>query len=86
MGITDSDKSFVHIAKISGADILSPDEESGYCCTSAAAHAAGLQVAPYTVNTVERWKKMAMHMWTRYHGRPAALLQWLRTQAPPLHP
>ena len=87
MGITDSDKSFVHIAKISGADILSPDESLVTPAQVEAAHAAGLQVAPYTVNTTEGWKKMAdAHVDAIITDDPTALLQWLRAQTPPLHP
>jgi len=73
MGITDSDKSFVHIAKISGADILSPDESLVTVAQVAAAHAAGLQVAPYTVNTVSAGRRWPMHMWTIITDDPAAL-------------
>jgi glycerophosphoryl diester phosphodiesterase len=87
MGITDPDKSFVHIAKISGAGILSPDESLATPAEVAAAHGAGLQVIPYTVNTEEGWKKMAdAHVDAVITDDPAGLLDWLRAQAPPLHP
>lgn len=87
MGITDSDKSFAHIAKISGANILSPDESLVTPAEVATAHAAGLQVAPYTVNTIERWKKMAdAHVDAIITDDPVGLLEWLRSQTPPLHP
>jgi glycerophosphoryl diester phosphodiesterase len=87
MGLTDSDKSFAHIAKISGADILSPDESLVTPAEVATAHAAGLQVAPYTVNTVEGWKKMAdAHVDAIITDDPVGLLEWLRSQTPPLHP
>jgi glycerophosphoryl diester phosphodiesterase len=87
MGITDSDKSFVHIAKISGAGILSPDESLVTPAEVAAAHGAGLQVIPYTVNTKDGWKKMAdAHVDAVITDDPAGLLDWLRAQIPPLHP
>ncbi len=87
MGITDGDKSFAHVAKISGADILSPDQSLVTPEEVEVAHKAGLQVAPYTVNTVEDWKKMAdAHVDAIITDDPAGLLQWLRAQTPPLHP
>jgi glycerophosphoryl diester phosphodiesterase len=87
MGITDPDKSFVHIAKISGAGILSPDESLVTPAEVAAAHGAGLQVIPYTVNTEDGWKKMAdAHVDAVITDDPAGLLDWLRAQTPPLHP
>jgi glycerophosphoryl diester phosphodiesterase len=87
MGITDSDKSFVHIAKISGARILSPDESLVTPAEVAAAHGAGLQVIPYTVNTNDGWKKMAdAHVDAVITDDPAGLLAWLGAQTPPLHP
>ncbi|RZU41568.1 glycerophosphodiester phosphodiesterase family protein [Edaphobacter modestus] len=87
MGITDPDKSFVHIAKISGAGILSPDESLVTPAEVAAAHSAGLQVIPYTVNTEEGWKKMvAARVDAIITDDPAGLLDWLRAQTPPLHP
>jgi glycerophosphoryl diester phosphodiesterase len=87
MGITDSDKSFAHIAKISGANILSPDESLVTPAEVAIAHEANLQVVPYTVNTVEGWKKMAdAHVDAIITDDPVGLLEWLRSQTPPLHP
>jgi glycerophosphoryl diester phosphodiesterase len=87
MGITDSDKSFVHIAKISGAGILSPDESLVTPAEVAAAHGSGLQVIPYTVNTKDGWNKMAdAHVDAVITDDPAGLLDWLRAQTPPLHP
>ncbi len=87
MGITDPDKTFTHIAKISGAGILSPDQSLVTPAEVASAHAAGLQVAPYTVNTPADWKKMAdAHVDAIITDDPAGLLQWLRAQTPPLHP
>jgi glycerophosphoryl diester phosphodiesterase len=86
MGIPAADKGFVHMGEISGADILSPDQSLVTPAEVAAAHAAGLQVAPYTVNNEEGWKKMAdAHVDAIITDDPAGLLQWLRSQTPPLH-
>jgi glycerophosphoryl diester phosphodiesterase len=86
MGITDPDKSFAHIVKITGADILSPDQSLVTPAEVKVAHDAGLQVAPYTINTVEGWQKMAdAHVDAIITDDPAALLAWLRAQTPPLH-
>jgi glycerophosphoryl diester phosphodiesterase len=86
MGITDGDKSFVHIAKVSGADILSPDQSLVTVDEVATAHKLGLQVAPYTVNTTEGWKKMAdAHVDAIITDDPVGLLEWLRAQTPSLH-
>jgi len=53
----------------------------------APAQAAGLQVAPYTVNAPADWQKMAdAHVDAIITDNPAGLLQWLRSQNPPLHP
>lgn len=87
MGITDPDKSFVHIAEVSGAGILSPDESLVTPPSVAEAHKAGLQVAPYTVNTPEGWQRMAdAHVDAVITDDPAGLLTWLRAQHPSLHP
>lgn len=87
MGITDPDKSFAHIAQITGAEILSPDESLVTPAEVAVAHKAGVQVAPYTVNTTDGWKKMGdAHVDAVITDDPAGLLQWLRAQTPPLHP
>jgi glycerophosphoryl diester phosphodiesterase len=86
MGIADPDKSFIHIAEVSGADILSPDESLVTPEQVAAAHKAGLQVAPYTVNTTEGWQKMAdAHVDAVITDDPVGLLEWLRAQKPALH-
>ena len=87
MGITDPDKSFAHIEKITGAGILSPDQSLVTPAEVNVAHAAGVQVAPYTVNTEDGWKKMAdAHVDAIITDDPAGLLVWLRAQNPPLHP
>lgn len=87
MGITDSNKDFTHIAEVSGAGILSPDDSLVTPESVAAAHKAGLQVAPYTVNTAEGGKRMAdAHVDAIITDDPLGLLQWLRSQTPSLHP
>ncbi len=85
MGITDTDKSFAHIAKITGADILSPDTSLVTPEEVKTAHDLGLQVAPYTANTEAEWKRLAdAHVDAIITDDPAGLLVWLRAQN--LHP
>jgi glycerophosphoryl diester phosphodiesterase len=87
MGVTDPDKSFAHIAKITGAEILSPDQSLVTPAAVKVAHDLGVQVAPYTVNTAEGWQSMAdAHVDAIITDDPAGLLAWLRAQHPPLHP
>jgi glycerophosphoryl diester phosphodiesterase len=87
MGITDNDKSFAHIAEVSGADILSPDFSLVTPEEVAVAHKLGLQVAPYTANKPEDWKRLAdAGVDAIITDDPAALLAWLRAHTPPLHP
>lgn len=87
MGITDPDKSFAHIAKNTGAEILSPDQSLVTPGEVQTAHAMHVQVAPYTVNTPADWKKMADDgVDAIITDDPAGLLAWLRAQTPPLHP
>lgn len=87
LGVTDHDKSFAHILEITGAQILSPDQNLVTPENVAQAHKAGAQVAPWTVNTPEGWQKMAdAHVDAIITDDPAALLAWLRAQHPPLHP
>ncbi len=87
MGITDTDKSFAHIAATSGADILSPDLSLVTPAEVAAAHKLGLQVAPYTADTPAQWRRLAdAHVDAIITDDPEALLAWLRSQTPPLHP
>jgi len=87
MGITDPDKSFAHIAEITGAEMLSPDESLVTPAEVAIAHKRGVQVVPYTVNTEEGWKNMAnAHVDAIITDDPIGLLTWLRAQNPPLHP
>jgi glycerophosphoryl diester phosphodiesterase len=87
MGIADSNKDFLHVADVSGASILSPDDSLVTPEAVAIAHKAGLQVAPYTVNTTDGWKRMAdAHVDAIITDDPVGLLQWLRSQTPALHP
>jgi glycerophosphoryl diester phosphodiesterase len=85
MGITDSDKGFVSLGRKSEATILSPDFELVTPEKVAAAHAAGLQVIPYTVDKPEDWQKMAdAKVDAIITDDPEALLLWLRARS--LHP
>jgi len=87
MGIDEPDKSFANMAKVSGANILSPDASLVTPAEVASAHKLGLQVAPYTANTPEEWKKLAdAKVDAIITDDPAALLAWLRAQKPPRHP
>ena len=58
MGITDSDKDFVSIGKKTGAQIISPDFHLVTPEKVAAAHAAGLQVIPWTADNSEDWQAL----------------------------
>ena len=90
MGITEHDKTFTHTAEVFGlrkGDFLSPDESLVTPEEVAAAHNAGFKVVPYTSNTPEGWRKLSdAHVDAIITDDPAGLLQWLRTQTPPLHP
>ena len=87
MGHTDPTKDFAAIAKLTGAEIISPDFSLVTPEQVAAAHAAGAQVAPYTANKPEDWQKLAdANVDAIITDDPVALLAWLRTQKPPLHP
>ena len=85
MGITDPDKDFVSIGKKTGAQIISPDFHLVTPEKVAAAHAAGLQVVPWTVDRQEDWQKMVdAKVDAIITDDPEALIQWLRTKN--LHP
>src|SRR5580698_4885119 len=87
MGHTDPTKDFAAIAKLTGAEIISPDFSLATPEQVAAAHQAGAQVAPYTANTPEAWQKLAdAGVDAIITDDPVALLAWLREQRPPLHP
>ena len=85
MGITDSDKDFVSLGRKSEATILSPSFDLVTPEKVAAAHAAGLQVMPYTVDKPEDWQKMAdAKVDAVITDDPEAMLLWLRSRS--LHP
>ncbi len=90
MGLTEPDKTYAHIAKVAGlsdGDFFSPDQSLVTPTEVQWAHDHHLQVAPYTVNTLEGWQKMAdAHVDAIITDDPAGLLKWLRAQHPPLHP
>jgi glycerophosphoryl diester phosphodiesterase len=87
MGHTDPTKDFAAIAKLTGAEIISPDFSLVTPEEVAAAHKAGAQVAPYTANKPEDWRKLAdANVDAIITDDPVGLLAWLRTQKPPLHP
>jgi glycerophosphoryl diester phosphodiesterase len=87
MGHTDPTKDFAAIAKLTGAEIISPDWSLVTPEQVGAAHQAGAQVAPYTPNTPEAWQKLANDgVDAIISDDPVALLAWLRAQKPPLHP
>ncbi len=86
MGLTDHDKSFAHVAEVTGAEILSPEQDLVTPEAVAEAHRQGRQVAPWTANTPESWQKLAdAHVDAIITDDPAGLLAWLRAQRPPLH-
>jgi glycerophosphoryl diester phosphodiesterase len=90
MGLTDPDKTFLHIAKVAGlsaGDFLSPDTSLVTAAEVKAAHDAGLLVVPYTPNTPDIWQRLAeAHVDAIITDDPEGLLKWLRAQTPPLHP
>ena len=87
MGHTDSTKDFAAIVKLTGAEIISPDFSLVTPEEVAAAHKAGAQVAPYTANKPEDWRKLAdANVDAIITDDPVGLLAWLRAQNPPLHP
>ncbi len=90
MGLHDADKTYAHIAEAAGlraGDFFSPDQSLVTPEEVAWAHAHGMQVAPYTVNTPAGWQRMAdANVDAIITDDPAALLAWLRAQHPPLHP
>jgi len=90
MGLTDTDKTFAHIAQLAQlrpGDFFSPDASLATPAEVKWAHEHGFQVAPYTVNTADGWQKLAdAHVDAIITDDPAGLLKWLRGQNPPLHP
>jgi glycerophosphoryl diester phosphodiesterase len=85
MGITDPDKGFVSLGRKSEATILSPSFALVTQENVAAAHSAGLQVMPYTVDNPEDWQKMVdAKVDAIITDDPEALVIWLRSHS--LHP
>ena len=85
MGIIDSDKDFVSLGRKSEVTILSPSFELVTPEKVAAAHTAGLQVMPYTVDKPEDWQKMVdAKVDAIITDDPEALVLWLRARS--LHP
>ncbi len=85
MGITDHDKDFVSIGKKTGAQIISPDFHLVTPEKVAAAHAAGLQVVPWTADTPADWQALAdAKVDAIITDDPEALVLWLRNKK--LHP
>lgn len=86
MGITDHDKDFVSVGKKTGAQIISPEFEMVTPEKVAAAHAAGLQVVPWTADKPEDWQKLVdAKVDAIITDDPEALTAWLSSQKPPLH-
>ncbi|QNI33630.1 glycerophosphodiester phosphodiesterase [Alloacidobacterium dinghuense] len=85
MGITDHDKDFVSIGNKTGAQIISPDFHLVTPEKVAAAHAAGLQVVPWTANKPEEWQALVdAKVDAIITDDPEALVIWLRNKKP--HP
>ncbi|WP_158748057.1 glycerophosphodiester phosphodiesterase family protein [Acidobacterium sp. S8] len=85
IGITDHDKDFVSIGKKTEAQIISPDFHLVTPEKVAAAHAAGLQVVPWTADTPEEWQALVdAKVDAIITDDPEALVVWLREKK--LHP
>jgi glycerophosphoryl diester phosphodiesterase len=85
MGIIDHDKDFVSIGKKTGAQIISPDFHLVTPEKVAAAHAAGLQVVPWTADKPEDWQALVdAKVDAIITDDPEALVIWLRDKK--LHP
>ena len=74
-----NDKDYVAIAKESGASIVSPDFHTVTPDKVERAHAAGLQVIPWTANLPSDWKRLAeAKVDAIISDDPAALIAWLK--------
>ena len=72
---------FVEVGKRSGAGIISPHFSIVTPENVAAAHAAGLQVVPWTANTPQDWDKLIdAKSDAIISDDPAALLEYLRAR------
>lgn len=73
------DCGFVEIAREAGATIISPEYHLVTSAQVAAAHAAGLQVVPWTANKPTEWERLiAANVDAIISDDPAALLAYLR--------
>ena len=72
-------KDFVALGKESGAQIISPVANLVTPEQVKAAHAAGLKVLPWTVNTPEEWQRLVdANVDGIISDDPAALIAWLK--------
>jgi glycerophosphoryl diester phosphodiesterase len=80
---TASSKSFTEIAREAGARIVSPKYPLVTKAEVDAAHAAGLQVVPWTANTREDWAKLAdAGVDAIISDDPAELIAYLKEMSP----
>jgi len=76
---TGAAKDFVAIASEAGAQIVSPIASLVTPEQVKAAHAAGLKVLPWTVNTPQEWQRLvSAHVDGIISDDPAALIAWLK--------
>jgi glycerophosphoryl diester phosphodiesterase len=72
-------KSFVDIGKEAGAGIVSPLASLVTPAEVKAAHAAGMEVLPWTVNTPQEWERLTnAGVDGIISDDPAALIAWLK--------
>lgn len=72
-------RDFIDIAKEAGAGIVSPKAQLVTPAQVAAAHAAGLQVVPWTANRPADWQRLIdAHVDAIITDDPAALIAWLK--------
>ncbi len=84
---TDPNRSFSQIARITNAEILSPDYTLVTPETVAEAHRLHRQVLPWTPNNPNAWQTLvSAGVDALITDDPAACLTWLRSQTPSLHP
>jgi len=77
--IEEGDPDFVSTARASQAEMIAPEFHMVTPSNVAAAHAAGIEVVTWTVNTAAGWKRMAdAGVDAIITDDPAALIAWLR--------
>jgi glycerophosphoryl diester phosphodiesterase len=77
-------KEFVTIAKESGAGIVAPNHHLVTKEQVAAAHAAGLQVVPWTANRADDWRRLVdAGVDAIITDDPAELISFLKAQPQP---